>query len=267
MTQSSQLMALRRGISTPEVGNWQRFLNQKGIVDSLGNLLVEDEQFGARTEYATSSYQANKALETTGLVDEATRKVAKLEGFIPFIQAQGVNYVTSRKIRLLVIHTMETAEKPGTANGVALWFAGRIGKAPKASAHYTIDSEEVVQCVRERDVAWAAPGANNDGIHLEHAGRASQSPDDWRDRFSQLTLARSVMLAAQICLRHQLPIVKLVKNEILKGEKGICGHMDITASYPGPGRTHWDPGPGFVWGEYLEALMRETARLQKAQRQ
>lgn len=261
------LPQLQKGVSVAEVGNWQRFLNYVGIRDASGAELVADEQFGSRTKYATSSYQASQGLPSTGRVDTETRKRARSQGFIPFIQARGINYTSGRKIRLLVIHTMESSEKPGTAENVALWFAGRTQyPAPKASAHYNIDPGNIVQSVRERDIAWAAPGANNDGIHLEHAGRASQTFTDWHDADSRAIISRSAGLAADICIRHNLPVRLLLKSQILAGEKGLCGHDTITAAYPGPGRTHWDPGPNFPWQEYLQKVLRRIQDLQPTQR-
>ncbi len=72
---------------------------------------------------------------------------------IQFIQAHGFTPVSERAIRLVVMHTMEAPEKPGTAMAVAEWFAGP--KAPQASAHYCIDAVDVIQCVPEDVVAWA----------------------------------------------------------------------------------------------------------------
>lgn len=251
------LPQLHKGVSVAEVGNWQRFLNRVGITDNVNATLMVDEQFGARTEYATSSYQASRSLRSTGIVDADTRRTAIAEGFIPFIQARGVNYVSSRSIRLIVLHTMENDEKPDKAEGVALWFAGMTKyEAPQASAHYNIDTDSIVQSVRERDIAWGAPGANNDGIHIEHAGRAGQSFTDWFDATSIAILARSSVLVADLCLRHDIPVRKLVKGEILAGEKGICGHADISAAYPPKTNPHLDPGPNFPWQDYLKRVLK-----------
>lgn len=155
-----------------------------------------------------------------------------------------------RQVDLLVIHTMENAEKPGTAAQVARWFEGP--QAPKASAHYCIDAGEVVQCVREQDVAWAAPGANRNGIHLEHAGRANQSADGWKDNFSRAMLELSASLAADICRRYNLPIVRLTPEDLLAGKRGICGHIDVTKAFKKS--THIDPGKDFPWDIYLDKI-------------
>ena len=92
---------------------------------------------------------------------------------IPFVQAKNFTQGPSNAIDVLVIHTMESPEKPDTAESVAHWFAGST--APQASAHYCIDDNSIVQCVHDADVAWHAPGANHNGLGFEHAGRAAQT--------------------------------------------------------------------------------------------
>jgi len=146
---------------------------------------------------------------------------------------------------------MEAPEKPGTARGVAEWFAGP--NAPMASAHYCIDAIEVVQSVPENVVAWAAPGANKRGIHLEHAGYASQNPAAWDDDYSNAVLARSAELAADICRRYLIPIVRLGPADLRVGLRGLCGHVDVTNAF-NDGHGHTDPGPAFPWDRYLALI-------------
>lgn len=157
-----------------------------------------------------------------------------------------------RDVKLVVIHTMESDEKPGTARAVAKWFAG--ASAPQASAHYCVDALEIVQCVAELDVAWGAPGANRNGIHVEHAGRASQDVAGWEDAPSRAMLALSAPLVASICVRWGLPIVRPSLAEIAGGAKGVVGHWDVTRAFPAAKGTHTDPGANFPWFEYLEQV-------------
>jgi N-acetyl-anhydromuramyl-L-alanine amidase AmpD len=154
---------------------------------------------------------------------------------------------------LIVIHTMEAPEKPRTARNVALWFAS--DKAPQASTHYCIDSEEIIQCVSESDIAWAAPGANKFGVHLEHAGYASQTVTDWSDAYSRKMLERSAGLAADIARRHGIPIAKIGPEELSKNPQatGFCGHRDVTLGRNG-GHGHYDPGSHFPWYVYLSMV-------------
>src|SRR5215212_8419951 len=124
---------------------------------------------------------------------------------IPFIGARNFTRGRSNAIDVLVIHTMESPEKPDTAESVAHWFAGTT--APEASAHYCIDANSVVQCVRDEDVAWHAPGANHNGLGFEHAGKAAQTAHDWSDDYSMKCLELSATLVAQKCKEYGIPVV------------------------------------------------------------
>ena len=106
----------------------------------------------------------------------------------PFVESPNVTKTGGRTIDLIVIHTMEMDEKGDTAEHCALWFKN---PAAKVSAHYCVDADSIVQCVRDQDIGWHAPGANHDGIGIEHAGRAKQTGRDWSDAYSVAMLERS----------------------------------------------------------------------------
>jgi N-acetyl-anhydromuramyl-L-alanine amidase AmpD len=163
---------------------------------------------------------------------------------------QAKNYTPAQRTtaRLVVLHTMEAPEKPSTALAVAKWFAGP--SAPQASAHFCVDAQAMVQCVLLRDVAWGAPGANNDGIHVEHAGFASQNPEQWLDDYSRAVLDRSSFLVASLCARFGIPARKLSVEEVRdKKTSGICGHNDVSLAFGKS--THTDPGNSFPWDAYV----------------
>lgn len=152
-----------------------------------------------------------------------------------------------RKIDLIVIHSMEAQEASTTAVRVATWFASK--DAPKASAHYCVDNENIVQCVADGDVAWHAPGANNNGIGLEHAGFARQTIDEWNDDFSRSMLELSAQLSADLCTKYGIPPLSLDANALRAGKRGITTHKAVTDAFNG-GKGHWDPGPGFPMANY-----------------
>jgi hypothetical protein len=172
-----------------------------------------------------------------------------------FLQARNFTPVASRTITLLCLHTMEAPEKPATAKAVAQWFAGTT--APQASAHYNIDNAEIWQSVKEHDVAWAAPGANRQGIHLEHAGYARQSAMDWADTYSEAMLQRSAALTADLCTRHSLPVAFVPAADLLAGRRGITTHAEVSKAWRLS--DHTDPGPNFPMAHYLN-LVREAMR-------
>jgi N-acetyl-anhydromuramyl-L-alanine amidase AmpD len=186
----------------------------------------------------------------------------------PTLKAQGSKLiaVTSsrpRALRHIVIHTMESPEKPGTADNVARWFAGEHAPtypAPAASAHFCLDPDYLIQCVRTDDVAWGARGRYSDGtyvndaaIHVEHAGHANQTPVDWDDGRSRLILWRSAKLIRELAAIYDLPLVRVDVEGLRAGERGITGHVDISKAFH-VGDSKWDPGPGFPWDRYVEML-------------
>lgn len=237
----------------PEVGNWQRFLRSIDAHDFEGRPIVVDEVFGARSAHATRVYQAFRKLPETGFVDDLTRKAAVAEGFIPFIAAKNFTPGSpTRNVDVVVIHTMEAPETVNTAKNVASWFAGLVQAypPPAASAHYCVDAENLVQCVRDRDVAWHAPGANHNGIGVELAGFAKQTKEQWSDEFSTKMLRRAAFLVARLCRDYHIPVVRLSPEELKAGKRGLCGHDTVSKTFPKPG-AHWDPGPNFPWTSFL----------------
>lgn len=168
---------------------------------------------------------------------------------IPFVPARGYTPVRSRAIDVIVIHTIEAPEGPQTAEGCARYFQTT---SRQVSAHYCIDADSIVQCVREHDVAWCAPGANHDGIHLEHAGYARQTARQWRDDYSRRMLERSAELAAGIARRYRIPVKWLTPAALLAGKRGFTSHNNVSVAFKRS--DHWDPGPGFPEERYLASV-------------
>ncbi len=174
-----------------------------------------------------------------------------------FIQAKNYRIATRATIDLVVVHTMESQEKPHTAHAVAQWFAGPY--APMASAHVCVDNLEAWGCVHLKDIAFGAPGANANGAHIEHAGRAAQTGEQWADQFSMDTLRTSARVAAEIAHAFAIPVVHLSPEDLLAGRRGFCGHVDVTMAFHKS--THTDPGGSFPWGQYLDMVGNELELL------
>lgn len=257
-------ITLRSRAMGPEVGNWQRFLVSMNVHDFEGKPIIVDEAFGGRTAHGTKVYQAFRKLPETGMVDVLTRKAAIAEGFIPFIPAKNQNVlwptVKRRAIDLVVIHDMETPETSLAAENISSWFGGLNPKypAPLASAHYCVDNDSVVQCVRDSDVAWHAPGANHNGIGIELAGFARQTRAEWLDAYSEAMLKRAAWLAARLCRENHIPVTLLSPSDLKDKKRGICGHDTVSKAFPPKANPHWDPGPGFPWDWFLAEVAQRV---------
>jgi N-acetylmuramoyl-L-alanine amidase len=167
-----------------------------------------------------------------------------------FIQACHYTPCPKRAVDLLVIHDMEMPEKPDTAERCANFFAGP--NAPQASAHFCVDVDSVVQCVKLMDIAWHAPGANHNGVGIEHAGYAAQTPTDWADDYSEKMLQVSAALTADLCKEFAIPHAFVDAAGLLKGYRGFTTHWEVTKAWHQS--DHTDPGPNFPIQHYLELV-------------
>jgi N-acetyl-anhydromuramyl-L-alanine amidase AmpD len=156
-----------------------------------------------------------------------------------------------REVRLVVIHSVEAPEKPDTAENVAKYFQG-LPATKKASAHLCIDSNSIVQSVFDNDVAYAAPGANSDGLQIELAGYAKQKRMEWLDPYGILMIENAANATAQYCLKYDIPYVHLTNQQLSNNEKGIVGHYQVSEVYKKS--DHNDPGDGFPWDLFIERV-------------
>lgn len=149
-----------------------------------------------------------------------------------YIQARGYTEVQGRDIRWIVLHSMESQNavpQPGTAQAVAKWFGGP--SAPQASAHYCVDPENTIQGVREKDVAWAAPGANAKGIQIEMAGKALKTEWAKEGGLERKQLLRVATLVKGIAKRWNIPMEVVTADALLRGERGITTHATVSEAY------------------------------------
>lgn len=166
----------------------------------------------------------------------------------PYIEAQRKGPDRTVPVQLIVMHTPEWPESANGAEAVARYFHDNPDHRD-ASCHITVDSDSIVQCVKDSVVAWAAPGANHNGIQIELTGFANQSKDQWRDKFSLAALSLAADAAAQYCLKFNLPVVKLTDEQLKAGNRGIVGHDQVTRVWHRS--DHTDPGPNFPWSRFI----------------
>lgn len=178
----------------------------------------------------------------------------------PFVRARNFTKVDSRRpVRVIVMHSMEAPEKGDTAENVAQYFATT---EREASAHLCVDNNSIVQCVLDNDVAWAAPGANRDGIHIEMAGYAAQTVQEWQDQYSVLVLENAAEAAAQYCLKYDIPVQQLSNNQLGdKVSRGFVSHAQVSEVFKKS--DHTDPGEGFPWKFFLSRVSTKLEQRKK----
>ena len=145
--------------------------------------------------------------------------------------------------RLVVLHDMEAPDLPGVAWNIGQYFNRGSG----SSAHYGVDSWETVGYLGEEHMAWAAPGANTDGIHIEMTGYARWTRAEWLEH--QAMIARAGLLAADIARRNGIPPVLLSNADLAAGRWGIVHHLQVSEVYQRS--DHWDTGYAFPFDVFM----------------
>jgi hypothetical protein len=126
-------------------------------------------------------------------------------------------------------------EESGTARSAAMYF-----RSPKSggSAHLCVDDNECYRCLANEDIPWGAPGANEQGFHIEQAGYAKWSAVIWKKHIN--TLRRCAYKTALHCKQFGIPTVFLSAADLKAGKKGITTHREVSKAFGG---DHSDPGP------------------------
>lgn len=177
-----------------------------------------------------------------------------------FVPARWFTTTTGRQINVLVVHRMEAPDKPETAEGTAGFFQ-RLPSSDKASAHRCYDSDSVVECVHELDVAYHAPGANSDGWGAEFAGYSKDA--DWDHPTIQAMLQLGAVDFAAQATKWSIPIRWRTAADLVAGgdrRRGITSHAEVTKAYPNLG-NHWDPGPAFQADAFVAMVAAAAEKL------
>lgn len=169
---------------------------------------------------------------------------------------------TNLPITRIVIHATcpdvgyPSASRAGRAVSTANYFA-TTDRA--ASAHYVCDIAATVQCLSEGTIGYhAPPNAHSIGIEIcaDGGSRASfQNPghaytrEQWLSPQVWPAVERAAILARDICHRHHIPIRRLSVAQVRAGERGICGHNEVSEAFHRS--DHDDPGPWFPWDRFI----------------
>jgi N-acetyl-anhydromuramyl-L-alanine amidase AmpD len=156
-------------------------------------------------------------------------------------------------VQLIVIHTTEGSAQAESAEDGAAYDQRRTDGT---STHYFHDSNSTVQCVRTADQAHAArTQGNRRGIQHELCTRAGSA--DWGNAYHQALLRQAAKQAARDAEKWGIPVRHVTVAQVAAGEKGFCGHIDITRAFPADKGTHEDPGPKFPWSQFLDLVRDE----------
>jgi N-acetyl-anhydromuramyl-L-alanine amidase AmpD len=160
----------------------------------------------------------------------------------------------------IVLHCMEWPEKPDSAEWCAGFFRDqKTDGVTRTSAHACVDSDSIVQCVPWDRVAWHAPGANQFGIGIEHAGFVRQNASGWSDAYSQRMLDLSAWLVAELCDEYAIPVEFVDAAGLLQKKRGITTHEQVSKAWKKS--THGDPGGDFPIETYVRAVARYSASM------
>lgn len=174
-----------------------------------------------------------------------------------FVQAQ--DYTRGRPDGpplFIVIHDMEAGESSDRAENTAAYFASGSG-GRNVSAHYCVDDNSIVQCVKLGDVAWTVgnrPG-NNRGINWELSGFARQTRAQWLDAFGRAMFARMAPYVRADAAKYKIPLRRCTIADLKAFRPGITSHNDLRLAFGGT--THTDPGPNFPWDVFMQIMQQE----------
>jgi N-acetyl-anhydromuramyl-L-alanine amidase AmpD len=167
-------------------------------------------------------------------------------------QYTAVHYSGTRTltdIRWVVLHCTEGA----TAQGAAAWFAN---PASQGSAHLVVDDLICYRTLSNLQVPWGAQGANKNGFHIEMAGFARWTTEQWLAH--DKTLRRAAFKTALHAKLFGIPLRWVGPKGLMVRKKGITTHADCTKAFGG---SHTDPGPNFPKSVFMGYVRLYDAEL------
>lgn len=154
--------------------------------------------------------------------------------------------------RWVVIHTSEGPEGDDRAEQLGSFLTrpgdrvSSSGSRYGSSYHAIADTHlRVIPAVADDRVAFSAPGANNEGLHICIPGRADQTREEWLSGSTRWAITSVAAYLLDTKARYGIPTERLTVAELRAGTRGYCDHAAIRDAF---GRTtHYDVGPHFPW--------------------
>jgi len=156
----------------------------------------------------------------------------------------------TQRVIWIVLHDEEAT----TAGGAARYFTT---PASGGSAHLCVDDSRCYRCLDNDVIAWGAPGANEQGFHIEQAGFARWSAVVWRSHMG--TLRRAAYKAALHCHRFDVPPRFVTASGLRARQPGITTHREVSKAFDPGGHT--DPGPFWPRPLFMLLVRRYYAQL------
>jgi hypothetical protein len=164
---------------------------------------------------------------------------------------------TRTRTSVIVIHSTEGP----TAAGAAAWFAD---KRSSGSTQLIVDDSSTFRPLDDETIAYGAHPYNQIGVHLEIAGFAKWTREEWLARDARLR--RAARVVAYWCCKYEIPAVLLEDADVAAWaksgieRKGITTHAACARGAHPKGGDHWDPGPEFP----LDVLLAYVRKLIEA---
>lgn len=154
---------------------------------------------------------------------------------LPFVQAKSYGGARAQT-QLVVIHATDNT---AGASAEASYMSRRTDSV---SVHFFADATSAFQVLDTALVAFGCfPTGNSRSVQLELCGLSNQ--------ISDAAMRRAAPVVARACAEFAIPVRKVTPAQMRAGERGICGHADVTSTW-GEG-DHTDPGALFPWSTFI----------------
>lgn len=172
---------------------------------------------------------------------------------IPFKQCNSRNYRKGREFPINWICLHFTANNGDTAQNNADYFAREGGL--NASAHYFVDTERIVQSVKDSDTAWHC-GRERGGSYYNDCRNANSIGIEMCSVIRngvyvipEETMKRAAKLTRELMAKHHVPVSR------------VCRHYDVThKDCPEP----WVRNPR-LWEKFKTMLTEEVEDMTEQQ--
>lgn len=103
---------------------------------------------------------------------------------------------------------------------------------------------------------FSAPPVNGTWWHVCMPGRANQGATGWADEASQAGIRGVAKFIVDKSSLDGFPLARCSVSDLLAGDGGYCGHVDISQAWHQS--DHTDPGPTFPWDQLAVEIVKLT---------